>query len=103
MGKKEAFQIMIPEWMRHSEAEKIKVAFCEIINADLAKYPDRSLADFARIFDLANKEATYELIKEGIAKECGRGEYEETPPFYPDGTSMEYEGRRNWNKEDAPF
>ena len=69
MEKQKVFQILVPDWMRREEP--IKAAVCDLINADLAGCPKRTLEEFARLLDLNNKQASYIRLREGIRKQFG--------------------------------
>ena len=91
------FQINVPDWMRREEP--VKAALCDLINADLAGCPHRTLEEFARLLNSSNIESTYQRIQEAVREQL----YGQEEVYRPDGEPYYYTPEPKFNEEDYPF
>lgn len=67
-------RIEVPNWMK--EEAPVNAYVCELVNTALAHNPKMTLAEFATMLDMANKQWSYERMTEIVQKQFEGGRYE---------------------------
>lgn len=98
MERRKVFQISVPDWMRREEP--LKAAVCDLINADLAGCPQRTLEEFARLLNRQNVASSYERLQEAVRNQITEPEEE---VFRLDGEPYYYQREESIPEEVKPF